>query len=60
MKLLRIVILAALAAILLIVGILTWGSLGSVMMFWCLGVEAAALLLRRFVFTDRENDFAEV
>ncbi len=56
---LRIGILLALAVVLLVAGLLTWGSIGSIVLFFCLGAELLAILMQKFVFTDRENDFAE-
>ena len=55
----RIVLLAILAAVLLIVAIATWGSLGSAVCVYGLIMMAAALLYQRFLTHREEDDFTD-
>ena len=48
-------ILIVLALVLLTLAVTTWGSIGSVVMIFCLLLMAAALLYQRFL-TNREDD----
>ena len=49
------ILLILLAAALLTVMVLTWGSLGSAVMGLCLITMVSALLVQRFL-TNRDND----
>ena len=51
----RTIVLLILAAAMLIVSILTWGSLGSAVLVFCLIIMAAALLYQHFL-TNRDED----
>ena len=55
----RIVLLAIVAAVLLIVAIATWGSLGSAVCVYGLIMMAAALLYQRFLTHREEDDFTD-
>lgn len=55
MRKFRLLLLIALAAVMLLVTVLTWGSLGSAVMGMCLLSMGGALLFRKFV-TNREED----
>ena len=55
----RVVLLAILAAVLLIVAIATWGSLGSAVCVYGLIMMAAALLYQRFLTHREEDDFTD-
>ena len=55
----RVVVLAILAAVLLIVAIVTWGSLGSAVCVYGLIMMAAALLYQRFLTHREEDDFTD-
>ena len=57
MSKLRKLLLPALVAALIIVIILTWGSVGSILCAFCLIIMVAALLYRRFVLDRDEDDF---
>ena len=50
------VILAVLAAATLAVSILTWGSLGSGVLLFCLITMAAGILYQKFL-TNRDEDY---
>ena len=49
--------LAALALALLLTTILTWGSLGSAVTAFLLILMGSALLYRRFLIDNEDNDF---
>ena len=51
----QIILLIVLAVILLTVMILTWGSIGSILMGFCLFSMGAAVLYRYFLI-DRDSD----
>ena len=53
----RIVLLIALAVILITVMILTWGSIGSAVMAFCLITMGGALLYQRFLINRDAEDF---
>lgn len=53
---LRIVLLVILALVLLVVAILTWGSIGSITMIFCLILMGLSLLWQRFM-TNRDEDY---
>ena len=53
---LRITILAILALGMLVVAILTWGSIGSITMIFCLILMGLSLLWQRFM-TNRDEDY---
>ena len=55
----RTVLLAIVAAVLLIVAIATWGSLGSAVCVYGLIMMAAALLYQRFLTHREEDDFTD-
>ena len=55
----RVALLAILAAVLLIVAIATWGSLGSAVCVYGLIMMAAALLYQRFITHREEDDFTD-
>ena len=55
----RVALLAILAAVLLIVAIATWGSLGSAVCVYGLIMMAAALLYQRFLTHREEDDFTD-
>ena len=55
----RIVLLAILAAVLLIVAIATWGSLGSAVCVYGLIMMAAALIHQHFLTNRDEDDFTD-
>lgn len=52
---LRVALLIALAAVMLLVMLLTWGSLGSAVMCFGMITMVSALLFQRFL-TNRDND----
>lgn len=52
----RIAILVILAAVILVVAILTWGSMGSVAMVFCLILMGLSLLHQHFL-TNRDDDY---
>ena len=54
----RTILLLVLAAVLLIMAALTWGSLGSAVCIYGLIMMGAALLYQRFL-THREDDFKD-
>lgn len=49
------ILLAAVALVLIVVMVLTWGSLGSILTVFCLITMGSALLFQRFV-TNRDED----
>lgn len=53
----RKLLLLALAAVLITVIILTWGSIGSVTLTFCLLLMGASLLYQRFLTNGDSNDF---
>ena len=53
----RTVLLILLAAVLGIVAILTWGSLGSSICIYCLILLGAALLTQRFILYRDTDDY---
>ena len=53
----RSILLVALAAVLLTVMILTWGSIGSAVMCFCLIMLAASLLYQRFLTNRDAEDY---
>ena len=53
---LRITILVVLALVMLVVAILTWGSIGSITMIFCLILMGLSLLWQRFM-TNRDEDY---
>ena len=56
MSTVRKILLVLLAAVLLIVAILTWGSIGSVAMVFCLILMGLSLLYRHFMI-DRDDEY---
>ena len=50
-------ILAGLALAMLVTAIMTWGSIGSAAMVFCLIMMAAALLFQRFLTNNESNDY---
>ena len=55
----RIVLLGVLAAVLLIVAIATWGSLGSAVCVYGLIMMGASLIYQRFLTHRSEDDFTD-
>ena len=55
----RTILLIALAAVLLITAVLTWGSLGSAVCVYGLIMMGAALLYQRFLTHRSEDEFAD-
>jgi len=53
---LRITILAILALVMLAVAILTWGSIGSIVMIFCLILLGLSLLYQHFI-TNRDDEY---
>ena len=53
----RTILLILLAAVLGIVAILTWGSLGSAVCLYCLITMGAALLFKRFLIHRDADDY---
>ena len=53
----RIFLLIALAMLLLTVMVLTWGSIGSAVMGFCLITMVAAILFQKFLTNRDESDF---
>ena len=53
----KITLLVILAAVLVTAMVLTWGSLGSAVMAFCLISMAAALLFQKFLTNRDESDF---
>ena len=53
----RAILLVILAAILVTVMVLTWGSLGSAVMAFCLITMVAAILFQKFLTNRDESDF---
>ncbi len=53
---LRITILAILALGMLVVAILTWGSIGSIVMIFCLILLGLSLLYQHFI-TNRDDEY---
>ena len=56
MSLLRIAILIILAIVMLVIAVLTWGSIGSVAMVFCLILMGLSLLWQK-VMTNRDEDY---
>ena len=55
----RIILLGILAAVLLIVAIATWGSLGSAVLVFCLIMGAAGVVYQYFLTNRDEDDFKD-
>ena len=55
----RTILMAVLAAVLLITAVLTWGSLGSAVCVYGLIMMGAALLYQRFLTHRSEDEFAD-
>lgn len=55
METLRKIVLVAVVAALVILAVLTWGSVGSAVCTYCLIMMGAALLVKRFLI-NRDND----
>ena len=55
----RVALLAILAAVLLIVAIATWGSLGSAVCVYGLIMMAAALIHQHFLTNRSDDDFTD-
>ena len=53
----RVALLVVLAAALLITAIVTWGSLGSAVLVFCLIMGSAGVLYQRFLTHRDEDDF---
>ena len=53
----RTILLVTLAAILVAVMVLTWGSLGSAVMAFCLITMVAAILFQKFLTNRDADDF---
>lgn len=53
---LRITILVVLALVMLVVAILTWGSIGSIVMIFCLILLGLSLLYQHFI-TNRDDEY---
>ena len=53
----RTALLVILALVMVIVAIVTWGSVGSAMCAFCLIIMVSALLYRKFVLERDEDDF---
>ena len=53
----RTILLVTLAAILVTVMVLTWGSLGSAVMAFCLITMVAAILFQKFLTNRDADDF---
>lgn len=53
---LRITILVVLALGMLVVAILTWGSIGSIVMIFCLILLGLSLLYQHFI-TNRDDEY---
>ena len=56
---LRITILAVLALGMLVVAILTWGSIGSIVMIFCLILMGLSLLYQHFLINRDDEYFVE-
>ena len=56
---LRIAILIILAIVMLVVAILTWGSIGSVSLVFCLILMGLSLLWQK-VMTNRDEDYFQL
>ena len=50
-------VLIALVLALVILAVLTWGSVGSAVCTYCLIIMGAALLTKRFILNRDENEF---
>lgn len=50
-------VLIALALVLTAVAVLTWGSLGSLVMLFCLGAMGSGLLFQHFLINQEDPDF---
>ena len=57
MELIRKILLVILALVLVTVMILTWGSIGSAVMGFCLITMVAAILFQKFLTNRDESDF---
>ena len=57
MESLRRIIPIVLAAALLILAVLTWGSVGSAVCTYCLIMMGAAILVKRFLIDRDEDEF---
>ena len=53
---LRIAVLVILAVVMLVVAILTWGSIGSIVMIFCLILLGLSLLYQHFI-TNRDDEY---
>lgn len=56
---LRIAILVILAVVMLVVAILTWGSVGSIVMILCLILMGLGLLYNHFIINRDDEYFVE-
>ena len=57
METLRKIVLVAVVAALVILAVLTWGSVGSAVCTYCLIMMGAALLVKRFLINRDNNEF---
>jgi len=57
MKIWKTIMLAVLAAVLIIVMVLTWGSIGSAVMAFCLITLVSSLLFQRFLTNRDASDY---
>ena len=57
MKILRYILLLAVALGLILLAVLTWGSLGSAVCVFCLITMAAGLLVKRFLVEREDSDY---
>ncbi len=55
----RLCLLIALTIAMAVVMVLTWGSIGSILMGFCLVMEGIAILFHRFVIEHHTDDFLE-
>jgi len=56
---LRIAVLVILAVVMLVVAILTWGSIGSIVMIFCLILQGLSLLYQHFLINRDDEYFVE-
>lgn len=56
---LRIAVLVILAVVMLVVAILTWGSIGSIVMIFCLILQGLSLLYQHFLINRDDEYFLE-
>ena len=56
---LRIAVLVILAVVMLVVAILTWGSIGSIVMIFCLILQGLSLLYQHFLLNRDDEYFVE-